>query len=347
MRVNNIEHTILRNALMKFREETGLLAMETTDEIAIIVEKHIDTALVIKNEEDGQEIHCYAEIKRNITKATLGTIIFQIKTINNGVLITEYVNPALALELKNKSVQFIDTCGNAFINTFPFFVYIRGNKQKDNQNKYTGGQRAFNAPGLKIIYACLCNPGLENDPVREIARVADVGLGTVTATFKNLKEFGMLADRGTRGRNLMNKEKLLDRWLTGYQEVLRSKQIIGRYTTLNNKNWWENAILPEGFYWGGEVAAAKTTQYLKPEIITIYTHETLGELLAQNKLRRDPKGEIEILKAFWKRDAERDNLKTVHPLLIYADLIATGEDRNLEAAKIIREDEIDRLIREN
>ena len=347
MRINKIEYTILRNALTKFQEETGLFAVEATREVDIIKEKQIDAIIRIASKEDNQEIHCYAEIKKNITKATLGTIVFQIKKINNGVLITEYVNPTLALKLKNKDVQFIDTCGNAFINTFPFFVYIRGNKKKDIQNKYTGGQRAFNAPGLKIIYACLCNPGLENENFRKIARIADVGLGTVTATFKNLKEIGLLVDKGKYGRNLMHKEKLLDRWLTGYQEVLRNKQIIGIYTTLNDKNWWENAILPEGFYWGGEVAAAKITQYIKPEIITIYTHERVGELLARNKLRRDPNGEIEVLNAFWQKYAERDYLENVHPLLVYADLIATGDDRNLEAAKIIREDEIDRLIREN
>lgn len=35
----------------------------------------------------------------------------------------------------------------------------------------------------------------------------------------------------------------------------------------------------------------------------------------------------------------------VHPILVYADLIATGDPRNIEAAKIIYEAEVVQYIR--
>jgi len=52
---------------------------------------------------------------------------------------------------------------------------------------------------------------------------------------------------------------------------------------------------------GGEVAAERLTQYLQPQNITIYTiRQQLNRLLAQNRLRKDETGDVEILQKFWK-----------------------------------------------
>ena len=48
-------------------------------------------------------------------------------------------------------------------------------------------------------------------------------------------------------------------------------------------------------------------------------------------------GEIEILDAFWNFDDNQPMTPTVPPLLAYADLIATLDPRNLEAAKLIHD----------
>ncbi len=106
-------------------------------------------------------------------------------------------------------------------------------------------------------------------------------------------------------------------------------------------HWWENVVLPEFCYWGGEIAAAKITGYLKPEIVTIYTHEHLAHLFTQNKIRKDPNGKIEILEAFWGPGQLQNPRKTVHPLLVYADLVATTDARNHETAQIIFNDKLD------
>jgi hypothetical protein len=46
-------------------------------------------------------------------------------------------------------------------------------------------------------------------------------------------------------------------------------------------------------------------------------------------------GEIEILDAFWDFHDTQPMAQTVPPLLAYADLIATLDPRNVEAAKLI------------
>jgi len=57
-----------------------------------------------------------------------------------------------------------------------------------------------------------------------------------------------------------------------------------------------------------------------------------------------PQGEVEIFKTFWGFEYHQPPYNTVPPLLIYADLIATGNARNLETARIIYEKEIVGLI---
>jgi len=62
-------------------------------------------------------------------------------------------------------------------------------------------------------------------------------------------------------------------------------------------------------------------------------------------LQRDPNGDIELLSRFWKFDQwEKKALHTAPPLLVYADLVSTAADRNLETAEIIYEQHIARLV---
>ena len=57
-------------------------------------------------------------------------------------------------------------------------------------------------------------------------------------------------------------------------------------------------------------------------------------------MRAEPAGNIEILDAFWNFDADKDFQDVVPPLLAYADLLATRDGRDAEAAKMIFEQRI-------
>ena len=54
-----------------------------------------------------------------------------------------------------------------------------------------------------------------------------------------------------------------------------------------------------------------------------------------NKLHKANDGDVEILKLFRKFKYEVADQGIAPPLLVYADLIATGDDRNIETAGII------------
>jgi hypothetical protein len=85
--------------------------------------------------------------------------------------------------------------------------------------------------------------------------------------------------------------------------------------------------------WGGEPAAEILTEYLKPALFTLYTQEKKIELIKKFKLIPDEQGYLKIYEAiFPQNDPET---KTVHPLIVYADLINTADPRTDELAKMI------------
>jgi len=293
-----------------------------------------------------KEIRYYAEVKASVTKADKLLAMMRKGDLDHPLLlVTKYISPQLADELKQNGTEFIDMAGNAFINQPPLYIFVKGNKPDIVKTPPT--KRTFKPAGLKVIYAFLCNPGLENKTYREIAAETGVALGTVDWIMKELKELRFLLDMGKRGQRLIQKENLLQRWVTAYPEQLRPKLTLGRFR--GEYGWWQQKTLdPFKAQWGGEVAAAKLTQYLQPQIITIYiAPQDLDQLLIKNRLKRDQTGDVEILKRFWKPAEIWKYEDLVHPILIYADLLATGNERNIETAKIIYDQHIIQLIRED
>lgn len=296
---------------------------------------------------DGTHEPLAIEIKAKLTKPTLGAIAHQLMQCKeHGLLVTEYVNPVMAQHLKELGVFFIDTVGNAYLNLAPVLVYIRGNKpEKPATTAYK--TRAFQPTGLKVLFAFLCNPELVNAPYRDIANAANVALGTVGWVINDLKELGHIAQLGKGHRVIRGRQKLLDRWVTTYPEQLRPKLLIGRYTA-REKTWWKQAAIHNfQAYWGGEVAAAKLTKYLKPEQIIIYVRDQPARLQLEFGMRKDPNGEIELLDAFWNRQCDIDDKDVTPALLTYADLLATGDQRNIETATIIYDQYLAQFIIED
>jgi len=334
---------ILEKALGAFQKATGLnvdIHDYEYDEAG-----YPDTFVRIAYED--VELDFVVEVKLGITKATIGIVAREFSKFQEKVLlVTRYVNPRIAELLKEMDVPFIDTVGNAYINQPPLYIFIKGNKLVEEMRPETI-QRAFRPAGLQVLYVLLCNPGVEDEPLREIADAADVALGTVNRVMKELERMGYLITMGRRGRRLVKRDHILKRWVTAYPEQLRPKLFRGRFRAINY-DWWKDINIKDfGAYWGGEVAAAFLTKYLRPEIFTIYTKQPIGKLVLKNKLKKDPYGNVEILNLFWNFKLNTVNIDLVHPVLVYADLMATADTRNIETAGVIYDTEITRFIRED
>lgn len=290
----------------------------------------------------------YVEVKPHLTSQTLGPAIAAISQIKkqhrSAALVSAYVNPSQADKLRQLGIEFFDAAGNASFQQKGLRVFITGRKPQTTKSLGRPA-RAFNPTGSRLIFTLLCQPGLENKSYREMAKEAGISLGAVNWIVNDLKSLGHLVDLGARGRHLVNRKELLKRWTSAYPEQLRPKLILGRFKTEHAHDWWQKANLPADAFWGGEVAAKLLTKYLRPQTVTIYSDSNLPKLQAQHRLLRDPGGDVELLRRFWKfEEWDKKNLRTAPALLVYADLVSTADERNLETAEMIYEQYIAQLV---
>jgi hypothetical protein len=339
------EMATLEGALTAFREATGLKLQAERVEPRGPRWGRADAVLRLAAR--GVTKRIAAEIKRVLNPNNLGVIAKQVAHLPQpALLVTEYVNPNQAERLKQMNVFFLDTVGNGYLNVPGVFIYAKG--QKPPAKLLTERPtRAFRQAGLKVIFTLLCRQDLLGGPYRTVAKTAGVALGTIGWIFDDLEKLGYLARLRGKGRKLVQREQLLERWVAAYPEQLRPRLVLGRYAA-PDRDWWQTAhIEKHQAYWGGEIAAARLTRYLKPEDVTLYVRGLPGPLLAAHRLRKDDGGDVEVLKAFWDPGVDWTDKEIVHPILAYADLLRTGDARNLETARRLYDAQIARFVRED
>jgi len=344
------EQEILTYALEAFAQETGLqitIVARKPRQKDRIGPKRVARPDVIL-ELEGREYT--AEIKPWAQHAPVGAVIDMVKRHQTGILVADYVNPTMANRLREQNVFFIDAAGNAFIDTHNCHIVIKGNrnpKALDQQAK-PHKRRAFTAAGLKVTYALLCHPQLANKPYRDIAEAAGVALGTVGKVIEDLMQTGFLIERDTGERRLIRREHLLQTWVERYPAMLRHKLHMG-YFQAPRADWWQDFPIHDvDGLWGGEIAAAHYTRYLKPAVATVYLPKAeLRKLIAEARLRKlalptYETGMVETLTPFWALAPTEDVY--VHPIIAYADLVATQDPRNAEVARKLYDDRIARHL---
>lgn len=343
------EHLLLDTAIGAARE-LGIVVQIVQQETQLA---RADADAMVRIKYGGQEALYAVEVRRALRPATLGAALLQLERLGQqAMLVTDYVTPELADELKARRIAFLDTAGNAYFEQPALLIWVKGQKPAAKLATPTVG-RAFQPTGLQVLFALLCNPQAVNRPYRELATMAGVAHGTVGWVIPDLQQLGYVHDlKGKRGtRRLFEHERLLDQWADTYARVLRPRTLLGRYYVPTLEGWKDWPLAEHGALWGGEPAAAMLTDYLRPGVLTIYAEKLPGLLAARQKFMKDPApghtAVVEVRKRFWNfpGDPHHDNL--VPPLLVYADLLATGDARCIETAKMIYEAYVARPFTEN
>ncbi|OYV67806.1 MAG: hypothetical protein B7Z74_09260, partial [Deltaproteobacteria bacterium 21-66-5] len=110
-------------------------------------------------------------------------------------------------------------------------------------------------------------------------------------------------------------------------------------------DWWKKEDLAKFDMWlGGEPAAAVLTKHLRPEVVTVYGDTHFAALARKVRAIKDEYGNLEVLQKFWAFELPQADKQPplVPSLLVYADLVATGDARNIETAQLIRERFLDK-----
>lgn len=291
-----------------------------------------DLEIILPNEGGEKNVKYSADVKRLFSNAKLGDALMQAKrTAEPYLLVTEYITQPQAERMRELGICFIDSSGNAFLNAAGMFVFISGKKNEKTEEKPIS---IFRPAGIKLLLAFFERPGFENADYRTIAAETGVTHTTVGRVISDLEKGGYLIKRSNQARFLTRQAELIKRWVFYYSEQFRPKlKPVRFHSTKQTGRWWEKIDITEyNAVWGGETGAAILTKHLRPQTATIYSDSMLARLQAKYGLIRDEQGEIEILRKFWKF-GEIGNVAP--PLVVYADLLATADERNIETAQII------------
>jgi hypothetical protein len=277
----------------------------------------------------------YADIRREVRPNHLP--IFLGREEDPLLVAADYITPKSKETLKSNGINYIDSFGNAYLNLNHLKIYIEKNNAKPVYNVYS---EVFTRAGGQILFHFLQKPELINANYEHLAEISCVSLGSVSKTIKGLLKEGFAVkwDREKKYQ-LIKLEELLEKWIALLNEKILPANYIGQYTFTKNRF---EIIEPNPEFetrWGGESGAAMLTDYLRPEKYTLFTNRPKQDLVKNYRLLPQEGGEISAYTPFWKLGScisnYQDNNVVAHPLLIYAELIYSGNDRNIETARII------------
>jgi hypothetical protein len=250
--------------------------------------------------------------------------------------------------------QFVDATGNVHLD-WPGRLHVLVRGSKSLQLPGATPERLYQASGLQVLSVLLVQPGSASLNYRELAQKCGVSLGTIAIVMKQLKQGSLLEQTGRKEWTLTNKEKLIERWVGGYGGRLRPKLLRGcfrapegdlrRTVSRVRRNL---GARKSGWALTGGYAADILTGHFRGDQLGIFVgDEAIDNLTTELSWLPSREGDITLFRLFSPAIilGRRPGLRTpvVHPLLAYAELVFQGGDRELEAARILYQRELQEI----
>lgn len=334
------EAELIARALDELHASTGIqgkILDDTADESNAVVSLKIN----------GQHLKYNCTVKKKVDRYALPLdLLNRLDNVQHTLLVSAPLSQDMANRCRELGLQFIDTAGNAHIkDEAGIYVFVSG--RRSNTPYHTPANTTMTPALLKMMFAFLAEPALLNAPYRDISFRARVSTGAIGNAFDTLEQHGLIGMTPDGKRMIRMPEMFLNTWAAGYAGRLKPKLRQYRFATedLTKILGWNPEFRVSA--WGGEPAALHLTGHLKPEHGLIYADmddpDMLRNIVKEFRLRADPQGTLEIVEMFWNPDAFTTWFPTVPPHLVYADLMATHDSRNIAAARQIVSQVIDHV----
>jgi len=278
------------------------------------------------------------ELKRtNLAYTTADGVIAQAKRHpeHPWILFAPYVAKPMGEYLAAAGLNFVDEVGNCRLELGAEYVAVIEGRKRE---RAAGGGRTTGPVVVEVMFAFLADPGLADAPVRDIATRIGVGKTAVANAIRQLARQGLITDK--RPRRVLRRKELLDRWLIGYETIVRPKRLVGRYRTMEaDPLVLERKIeelLADGsteWAWTGGAAAMKLTGYFRGAETVLAVRRVPTDFFKELRALPAQDGNFTVLKPEGDLAFEGVRAHTVHPLLVFAELRIAADDRAREAAE--------------
>jgi hypothetical protein len=306
-----------------------------------------DAELIIKTQrgEMNYAVEVKPALRPEFIKVFLSKVSFQDKYKPQSILLfSDYVNPILGQQLQQAGINFIDRAGNIFLkHDRDIYVSIEGKKPAVVSRNPS---RLSQPKGLILLFGLLVEPKTVNWAYRQLSRANGLSIGTVGWIKHDLREEGYLVPIARKTLRLIRRKELLDRWVLGYRDRLRPRLLQGTFREASGNmdevlSSLNSHAQSKPMRWGltGGFGADSLIHHYRGTKLTVMVEDWSDRDSQALRWLPSKNGPITILKAFSTRVydlKEREGqYPLVHPLSIYAELLYSGSDRDLETAEMI------------
>ncbi len=300
----------------------------------------------------GTELELVCEIKTGLSRDMLEPVVRLLQSAAEGrpsMIMANYIDAKLGKALRELGVNYVDASGNTYINLDPVFVFIEGQLIADGLTQIKPA-KLFSSTDLQVIYALLTNPDLLNENYRQVSQSANVALGVCGSVFRELKDQGYFVEAvSTKRREWRARHKLIGRWVEQYPMLIK-RTFLGEFSA-PDFDWLRTG----GFnnfdaQLGGGAAVARYAQTQIGNSVSVYVNDQQQwQFIREMGLTKDgehhkdeDKPLVKVYSKFWGTDVLSDqgsgesvHNDIVHPLMAYAELIQTGDQRSCNVANQI------------
>ncbi len=297
--------------------------------------RRLDGLVVLRTPEGVHELP--VELKRTyLTYAVADGVLAQMHAARAQpwILFAPYIPRPLGRYLAEHDANYVDLVGNhRLVLGHRFAAHVEGRTEP----RVAEVHRGLRVPGYQVLFAILAAPRLLNATVRHLAEAAGTGKTVAAETLRRLQDENLIG-RARGQRVLLEAKVVLERWIAGYATHVRPRLLLGTFHTQVQKpaaleRFVEDALgveVPWGF--GGGAGARRIGGQYRGERTVVHLGRAAVDLPKRLRAQRADDGPLVLIRTPGRVAYDGVEPRTVHPLLIYTELLAAGEPRAREAA---------------
>ncbi len=300
-----------------------------------------DAELILKTAEETFRFRIQKK-KAYLDRSFLNMLVAHAKGSEPILLLARYVPRESAETLMNAGINFVDEVGN---------IHLRlGNRYErtiiGQREPSTGREKqAIVSPGrIQALFALAAYPDAANWTVRQLATAAGISKSSAAQARQQWIADGLLIKTkdGYR-RPESQSSSLRAQLLSGYEQILRPRLLIGRYRLPVSASdevidHLRRDLLPVRWSLTGGPASFRLNRFYQGLDVPLFSDDLTAETSRKARLLPDREGLVTVLRSFgelpfWK---EVDGIHLAHPWLIYCELMHSNNPRAHEAAEELR-----------
>ncbi len=259
------------------------------------------------------------------------------------LLLARYIPRPTGERLASAGVNFVDASGNIHLALGDHHhVLLLGRRQAVTE---ATGRRP--SPALvQLAFVLLADGAAITWPVRTLAAAAGIGKTAAATGLQHLLRLGILGTARDQTYRMVNRQRLVDDFVSGYAQILRPHVVIGRFRgpETDPARWLDDMAraakeADTGWAVSGGPAAYVLDRFYQGHEIPVLVGSFSRALQRALRLVPDRQGPVTVFRAFGNKWMWRlvDTTPVANPWLVCAELLQQADPRALEAAQHIRE----------